>query len=320
MNTEQLGRNYDVAIVGGGAAGLSAALTLARGRREVLVLDAGTPRNAPATAAHGLLGLEGINPMQLLERGRREAASYGAHIVEASVTGAAKIDDGEFVIRLDDGSSVQTGQLVLATGVRDELPDVPGLAQRWGRDAVHCPYCHGWEIRDQRIGVVATGPMSIMKALLFRQWSEYMWFLPNGIDFAADQLEQLTEKGIIVVPGDVSRVEVTDDHLTGVMLDKTTTLALDALAVPTTTSPRLAGLHDLGLETSENAAGVSVVADATGHTSVPGVWAAGNLVNPGMQVSEAAANGARVAMMLNTELIFGPIDQAMMAGSSKQSA
>lgn len=320
MNTEQVGPHYDVAIIGGGAAGLSAALTLARARREVIVIDAGTPRNAPAAAAHGLIGLEGVNPMQFLERGRREAASYGAQIVQASVTGAAKTEDDGFVVRLDDGATVEAGQLVLPTGVRDELPDIPGLAQRWGRDAVHCPYCHGWEIRDQRIGVLATGPMSTMKALLFRQWSEHMWFLSNGIDFPAEELEKLAAAGIIVVPGEVSSVEVTDDRLTGVVLDEATTLTLDALGVPTTTSPRLAGLHDLGLETSENSAGVFVVADATGHTSVPGVWATGNLVNPGMQVSEAAAHGGRLAMTLNTELIFGPIDPASMADNSKEAA
>lgn len=150
-----------------GAAGLSAALTLARARRSVIVVDGGEPRNAPAQAAHGLLGLEGINPLQLLVKGSAEASSCGARVVQAGVVEAqpeTTAGGGGFVVRLDDGSGVRASQLLIATGVVDELPDVSGVAQRWGRDVVHCPYCHGWEIRDQRIGLLATGPMSALQA------------------------------------------------------------------------------------------------------------------------------------------------------------
>lgn len=303
-----------MAIIGGGSAGLSAALTLARARRSVIVVDGGEPRNAPAQAAHGLLGLEGINPLQLLVKGRDEASFYGARIVHAGVVEAmpeTAADDGGFVVRLDDGSEVRASQLLIATGVVDELPDVPGLAQRWGRDVVHCPYCHGWEIRDERIGLLATGPMSALQALLFRQWSAQMWFFPNGIDFPADQLAKLVAMGITVVPGSVSGLDVAADRLTAVCLDDGRRVGLEALAVPALTRARLDGLQGLALETVTNAAGVAVVADGTGHTSIPGVWAAGNVVNPGMQVSESAANGARVAMTINTELVFARADRAV---------
>jgi len=303
-----------VAIIGGGSAGLSAALTLARARRSVIVVDGGEPRNAPAQAAHGLLGLEGINPLQLLVKGRDEASFYGARIVHAGVVEAmpeTAADDGGFVVRLDDGYEVRASQLLIATGVVDELPDVPGLAQRWGRDVVHCPYCHGWEIRDERIGLLATGPMSALQALLFRQWSAQMWFFPNGIDFPADQLAKLVAMGITVVPGSVSGLDVAADRLTAVCLDDGRRVGLEALAVPALTRARLDGLQGLALETVTNAAGVAVVADGTGHTSIPGVWAAGNVVNPGMQVSESAANGARVAMTINTELVFARADRAV---------
>jgi len=305
---------WDVAIIGGGSAGLSAALTLARARRSVIVVDGGEPRNAPAQAAHGLLGLEGINPLQLLVKGRDEASFYGARIVHAGVVEAmpeTAADDGGFVVRLDDGHEVRASQLLIATGVVDELPDVPGLAQRWGRDVVHCPYCHGWEIRDERIGLLATGPMSALQALLFRQWSAQMWFFPNGIDFPADQLAKLVAMGITVVPGSVSGLDVAADRLTAVCLDDGRRVGLEALAVPALTRARLDGLQGLALETVTNAAGVAVVADGTGHTSIPGVWAAGNVVNPGMQVSESAANGARVAMTINTELVFARADRAV---------
>ena len=307
---------YEVVIIGGGAAGLSAALTLARARRSVVVLDAGAPRNAPAAAAHGLIGLEGINPLELLERARGEARSYGADILETVVTSASKSPDGTFVVGLNDGTEVRTDQLVVATGVIDELPDIPGLAQRWGHDVVHCPYCHGWEIRDQRIGILATGPTSVMKALLFRQWSPHLWFLPNGMQLSAEQQATLAAKDITVVNGQVTAV-VADKQLTSVRIDDGDTLELDALAISPPTMARLAGLEGLGVETVEHDAGVSVVTDAAGHTSIPGVWATGNVANPNLQVSEAAAHGARVAMTLNTELMIGAEAMRMMSGSMK---
>lgn len=302
----------EVVIVGGGSAGLSAALTLARARRSVIVLDAGQPRNASAAAAHGLLGLEGINPLDLLARGRVEAAECGARIVQATVTAARGLPEAGFVLNLDDGSSVSAEQVLIATGVRDELPDIPGLAARWGRDVVHCPYCHGWEIRDQRIGLLATGPMSAMQAMLFGQWTEHMSFFPDGLDFPAEQYAQLAALGIAVVPGEVEGVVVEDDRLTAVRLAGGVEHLLDALAVPALTRARLDGLEGLGVEVQTSPMGVAVAADETGHTSIPGVWAAGNVVNAGMQVSESAANGARVAMTINTELV---LDKARSAAA-----
>lgn len=207
MSTEQVDRFWDVVIVGGGAAGLSAALTLARARRDVMLVDAGAPRNAPAAAAHGLIGLDGINPLELLERGRSEAASYGAHIVDTNVTSASASGDGGFSVRLDDGSTIQTGQLILATG-----------------------------------------PMSVMKALLFRQLSERISFLSNGIQFPDDQLDQLTAAGISTIQGEVDSVVITDDRLTGVQLHDAGEVSLDALAVPTSTPARLDGLRDVSVE------------------------------------------------------------------------
>lgn len=311
MNAKYGDRTWDVAIVGGASAGLSAALTLARARRSVIVIDGGHPRNAPATAAHGLIGLEGINPLELLETARNEARSYGAEIAQAAVADVSGSHDSGFELQLKDGSVVRARQLLIATGVRDELPTVLGLAERWGRDVVHCPYCHGWEIRDTRIGLLATGPMSAMQTMLFHQWSEQMSFFPNGHEFPAEQLDKLSALGIEIVPGTVSAVEVVDDRLESVLLRDGTRVELDALAVPAITSARLDGLQGLGVELAENAAGIAVVADAAGHTSVPGVWSAGNVVNPGMQVSEAAANGARVAMTINTELVFARADAAV---------
>ena len=298
-------QGVEVAIVGGGSAGLSAALTLARARRSVVVIDAGQPRNAPAAAVHGLLGLEGVNPMELLVKGRSDAAQYGARIVQATVTAARGEPDGGFTLDLGDGSRVRADQVLIATGVRDELPEVPGLAQRWGRDVVHCPYCHGWEIRGKRIGLLAAGPMSVMQAMLFSQWTEHISFFPNGSDFSAEHYESLAALGIIVVPGQIESLVVEDDRLTAVRMVDGVEHPLDALAVPAVSRARIDGLEGLGVQCQSSPMGVTVVADPTGHTSASGVWAAGNVVNAWMQVSESAANGARVAMTLNNELVLG---------------
>ena len=176
MNTDQMMDEYDVVVLGGGAAGLNGALMLARSRRTVLVIDAGSPRNAPAEGVHGLLGHDGIPPAELVERGRAEVRSYGGQVVTGEVVTAARDADG-FRLTLADGGSVRARRLLVATGLVDELPDVPGLQERWGRDVVHCPYCHGWEVRDRAIAVLATGPSSVHQALLFSQLSSDVVFL-----------------------------------------------------------------------------------------------------------------------------------------------
>lgn len=302
-------KKRDVVIAGGGAAGLSAALTLARARRRVTVVDAGEPRNATASAAHGLLGLEGVNPLELLRRGRGEVKSYGGEVISARVVDVKTEPDG-FRITLDNDETIRGRALVIASGVIDELPEIPGLRERWGRDVVHCPYCHGWEIRGRRIGVLATGVSSALQALLFHQWSDRVQFFPQGLEFSATDLGKLAATGIPVVSGEVAGVEVEADRLSGVRMRDSAIVGLDALAVPARTVARLDGLAGLGIETAENPMGTSIVTDVAGRTSVPGVWVAGNAANAAMQISEAAAGGARVAMIINTDLVFRDADAA----------
>lgn len=300
----------EVLIIGGGAAGLSAALTLARARRRVTVIDSGEPRNASAEGVHGLLGLENVSPLELLARGRTEVESYGGEILTGRVVVSSTVPDG-FRVTLDDGRALDAGVLLIATGVTDEFPAIPGLRERWGRDVVHCPYCHGWEIRDRRIGLLATGPMSALQSLLFQQWSPHVTFFPQDLQFSDDDLRKLTAAGIPIVPGEVVRVEVDEDHLAGVRLRDGSLVELDALALPARATARTEGLEGLRLELEESFVGPTIVADASGRTTVPGVWTAGNAVNAAMQVSEAAANGARVAMTINTDLVFQDAGQRM---------
>ena len=180
MPTDDLSSSYDVVVVGGGAAGLNGALMLARSRRSVVVIDAGQPRNAPADGVHGLLARDGMPPAELLERGRAEVRSYGGAVVAGTVTTIDRLPTG-FTVGLADGRTVSARRLLVTTGVVDELPEIPGLRERWGRDVIHCPYCHGWEVRDRAIGVLASSPMVAHQALLFRQLSDRRdGLLPHG--------------------------------------------------------------------------------------------------------------------------------------------
>jgi thioredoxin reductase len=170
-----------VVVVGGGAAGLSAALVLGRARRRVAVVDAGAPRNAPAAHMQGFLSRDGMPPAELLAAGRAEVTRYGVELIEDRVVG---IDPG-FFVRLAGGATLRARRLLVTTGVVDELPQIAGLRERWGRDLLHCPYCHGWEVRDQPLGVLGTQPGSVQHAQLVRQWSDDVVFFVHTYDLSS---------------------------------------------------------------------------------------------------------------------------------------
>lgn len=296
---------YDVVVVGGGAAGLNGALMLARSRRSVLVVDAGQPRNAPADGVHGMLGHDGVPPAELLARGREEVRRYGAEIVDATVeTVTGK--EGAFTVTLDDGRTVEARRLLVATGLVDELPDIEGMRGRWGRDVVHCPYCHGWEVRDQPIGVVATGSMAVHQALLFRQLSDdVVLFLNDQPALPDDEADQLEARGMTVVTGAVAGLQIEDDRITAVRLADGTTVPRNVVAVGARTAARVPFLEPLGLSPVEHASGMGahVGADEVGRTEVPGVWVAGNATDLAAQVGAAAAAGALAGGQINADLV-----------------
>jgi thioredoxin reductase/SAM-dependent methyltransferase len=310
---------YDVVVVGGGAAGLSGALTLGRARRKVLVVDAGRPRNAPAEGVHTYLGREGLSPLELLAAGREEVTGYGGEIVTGTVTTAERLDDGGFRVVLADGTTVEADRLLVTTGLTDELPDVPGLAERWGKDVLHCPYCHGWEVRDQAIAILGTGPLSVHQALLWRQWSSDVTFFPHTApDLDHDQRHQLAARGVTVVEGKVAGLEVTDGRLSGVRLADGRVVACQALATAGRLTAQAGPLAALGLETEEmemsgHVIGTRVPADPTGATSVPGVWVAGNVTTLNEQVIGAAAAGVRAAAAINADLVAEETRRAVAA-------
>ncbi|MCY0919456.1 NAD(P)/FAD-dependent oxidoreductase [Streptomyces sp. H27-G5] len=314
----------DVVVVGGGAAGLAGALTLARARRSVLVLDSGSPRNAPAAHLHGYLGHDGTSPADLLARGRAEVLGYGARIrsgAAGTVVAADRVPGGGFLLRCGDGSAVRAGRLLVATGLLDELPAVPGLRERWGRDVLHCPYCHGWEVRDQPLAVLATGPLAAHQAGLWRQWSDRVTLLTHTWTPGPDERELLAARGVEVVEGEGMGLDVgTDDRLAAVVLADGRSVACRALVVAPRFTARSGVLTGLGLPTATierdgRVIGTCVDSDPqTGATALPGVWAAGNVTAPMEQVAGAAAQGVRAAVAINTDLIEEETRRALRAG------
>ncbi|WP_405497307.1 NAD(P)/FAD-dependent oxidoreductase [Nocardia sp. NBC_00511] len=303
--TDELNSTYDVIVVGGGAAGLNGALMLARARRSVAVIDAGEPRNAPADGVHGLFAREGTPPAELVARGREEVRGYGGHVIDARVSELARTADG-FTVTLADGRTARARRLLVTTGVVDELPDIPGLREHWGHDLVHCPYCHGYEVRDRPIGVLGLGPMGIHIAQLFRQWSpDITYFAHTANPPNEEQAEQMAARGIRIVTGEIEAIESAEGHITGVRLTDGTVVPREILAAPTRMVARADLLPALGLNPVEHPSGAGeyIAADPFGRTDIPGVWVAGNLTDVSAQVGAAAAGGAMAGAHINADLV-----------------
>ncbi|MGI5424291.1 NAD(P)/FAD-dependent oxidoreductase [Streptomyces sp. CA-179760] len=315
--TETYTEKYAVVVVGGGAAGLSAALVLGRARQRTLVVDAGEPRNAPAAHMQGFLTRDGMPPAEFLAIGREEIARYGVELVRDRVVEVERGEDAavergeDFTVVLAGGRTVRARRLVVATGLKDELPAVPGLAERFGRDVLHCPFCHGWEVRDQPFGVLGTAAKSVHQALMVSQWSKDVRFFLHTVaeeELSDEDLRRLAAAGVDVVPGEVAGLVVEDDRLTGVRLADGTTHARSVLFVAPHAVPRTGLLEQLGAELQETPFGAYPVIDPTGLTTVPGVWAAGNAIGFAEQVVHAASGGYRAASAIVGDLLMTDLD------------
>ena len=310
----------DVIVIGAGAAGLAGATTLARARRSVLAIDAGEPRNAPAAGVHGFLSRDGVPPGELLAAGRAELASYGGRVL-AGVASSARALDGGFEVGLGDGSSYTARRLLVTTGAVDELPDVPGLVEHWGGAVVHCPYCHGWEVRDRPIAVLATSPAAIAHAgLLWSQWTDDLTvLLHEQPEPEPETAAKLAAAGVRVVPGRIERVRSVDGKLAGVEVAGAR-IDCEAVVVPTFVRARSAVLESLGVEVLDLEMGSQAVAThvgadpVSGLTSVPGVYVAGNVANPMGQVITAAASGVMAGAVINMDLVEADV-AGVRAGS-----
>jgi thioredoxin reductase len=299
----------DVAVVGAGAAGLSACTALGRFGLSVVAVDDAHPRNAPAAGVHNVLTRDGTPPAELYRLGRSEAAGYGVRFVDGTVTEIRGSIDA-FTLDLGD-QTIAARRVLVATGARDELPDVPGVAERWGRDVVHCPFCSGYEVRGRRIGVLATDPMAAHHAMMFRLLSPFVTVLGHTAPPGIERTTRLAERGIGVVAGVVERLVVDDDRLTAVRLTDGSHVELDALVVSTVVHARAdllaaLGLHPTDLALDGHRFGTRIEADANGVTAVPGVLVAGNTANPMAHVQPSAASGLAAAMAIIGDLVAAP--------------
>ena len=304
MNTT----TFDIAVIGGGAAGLSAALVLSRARRQVMVIDAGSPRNAPAAKMHGFLSQDGLPPRELLAVGREEVQAYGGLLYDGTVSAILNRGAAGFSVHLTDGHDVSARRLLVATGLRDELPDIPGLRERWARDVLHCPYCHGYEVRDRTLGVLGGSPAAVRYAQIVRQWSEDVVYVTPPQTLLPSERVQLAARGIAITEGNPQRILLRGDRLTGVELDGGHAVACDALFVPPRFVPHNDLLVALGCEL--DAVGWPKT-DDTGLTSVSGVWVAGNISNARAQVITAAGEGSTAAIAINADLVEEDVRNAI---------
>lgn len=295
----------DVLVIGGGAAGLSGALTLARSRRSLLVLDAGEPRNAPADGVHAFLTRDGLPPAELARLGRAEVSSYGGRFRGGSAVSARREGD-LFAVDTADGDTLHARRLLVATGLVDELPDLPGVRELWGHDVLHCPYCHGWEVRDRAVAVLGTGPNALHQVKLFSQLTDDLVYLRHRAPaLTAEEAEQLAALDVAVIDEEVTGLEIADGRLVGARLVDGRVVARRALVVGPRFVARSGVLEDLGVEVLDHPVGGRHVAtlDATGLTAVPGVWVAGNVSNLSAQVVAAAAEGTLAGARINADLV-----------------
>jgi thioredoxin reductase len=290
---------------------------LSRARRRVAVLDSGEPRNAPAAHMQGFLSRDGMPPRDLVAAGRAEVQQYGGRLVEGVVTDVRRRHDARrFAVRLASGATMTARRVLFATGLRDEIPDIPGFRDRWGRDLLHCPYCHGYEVRDQPLGVLGRGPETVQHALIIRQWSSDVVLFAHGGDLTASDRERLGACGIDVVDTPVAGLVVDDDALTGVELQDGRVIARAAVFVRPRFVPNNDLLADLGCENNDD--GWPVI-DQTGATSVPGVWVAGNAANPRAQVITAAGEGSAAAIAINNDLVDEDVHEAVLSSRTTDS-
>ena len=299
-------RHADVAIIGGSAAGLAAALQLSRQRRSVIVVDSGEPRNAPAATMHSYLGHEGRSPADFLRIARAEVRSYGAEVLTGRAVDVAREAEG-FRVELTGGPVIRARRVIAATGLTDELPEIPGLAAHWGTSVIHCPFCHGYESRDRRIVALVTSPAGLHALPLLRQLTQQFTVVVHGVVPAEDpQLAALRSAGVRVILASVERV-LEDDagRLRALQLADGTEVPAETVLVSTRMHARVAPFPGLGLTAGEHPSGVAnyVETDSfTGATAVPGLYAAGTLAEPTLQVLPTAAAGARIGAMVSFDL------------------
>lgn len=293
---------YDAIIIGGSFAGLSAAMYVARARRTVLIIDARSPRNRFAAHSHGFFAQDGSEPGAMLAAARAQVAAYPTvSFVDGEAVSAAKEADG-FSVTLASGEVVQGSRLVLAFGISDELPAIPGIAERWGKSVIHCPYCHGYEFSGQRLGVLKLSEMSLHQAMLIAEWGPTTLYLNGDPEPDAETLAQLRERGVRIEPAPVR--ELHGEGAIAIELGDGRTSELDALYIGTRTRLNSDIAQQLGCGIDEGVWGSIIRTDEWKATTVPGVFAAGDITRSAHNVTWASADGVTAGVALHRSLVF----------------
>lgn len=297
---------YDAIVIGGSYAGLSAAMHIARARRSVCLIDAGSPRNRFADASHGFFGQDGAAPLAMIAAARAEVDRYPGVRMIADTAIDARAVNGGFEVSLADGGTVAAAKLVLGFGISDVLPNVPGLVERWGRTVLHCPYCHGYE-QGGRLGVLWTTPMSVHQAALIADWGATTLYL-NGSDMPdAPARAMLDRRDVSIEPAPVRLLQGENGTLSSLLLADGRAVAIDALFLAPRSRLNSSIAERLGCALDDGPFGAIVRTDAAKLTSVPGVYAAGDIARAPHNASWAAADGVTAGISLHQSLVFEPL-------------
>ncbi|WP_175869867.1 NAD(P)/FAD-dependent oxidoreductase [Burkholderia sp. BCC0397] len=298
--------HHEVIVIGGSFAGLSAAMQLARARRRVLVIDAGRPRNRFAEHAHGFFGQDGKPPAQIVAEASAQLAVYPTvQRIEGEAHTAERDADGHFHVTLADGSRASADRLILATGIRDELPALPGLAERWGISVLHCPYCHGYEVSGQRLGVLATHPLSVHQAILIPDWGPTTWFTQGVVDANEEEAALLAARGVRIERSPVVEIVGDAPRIDALRLADGQVVPIDALFIGARTGMASDLAQQLGCAFDEGPLGPVVRVDALKQASIAGVFAAGDASTPMSNATLASASGVMAGVAAHRSLIWG---------------
>lgn len=296
--------SYDAIVVGGSFAGLSSALVLARSRRKVAVIDAGQPRNRYAEHSHGFFSRDGASPFELLAVSREQVAAYPTVTFIEDLAVCAEKEGERFVVKLASGADLRAARMILAFGLADELPEIPGLAERWGTSVIQCPYCHGYEFSDQQLGVLYSSEMSVHQAMLVAEWGPTTLLLNGNADPGASELRALAERNITVERARVQEFIGAGRDLSGAALADGRTVALNALYVVPTTHLNSDIAQQLGCEVIQSPAGPMVRSDEMRQTTIAGVFAAGDIVRGAPNVTWAVSDGVMAGTAAHRSLVF----------------
>lgn len=298
--------SYDVIVIGGSFAGQSAAMQLARARRRVLVVDGGKPRNRFAETSHGFLCQDGKAPATIIDEASRQLAAYPTVTQMQGEAVQARRVKNQFSISLADGRQTLAARVVLAIGVRDELPDIAGIEKRWGKSVLHCPYCHGYEVADRPLGVLARGQTSVHQAQMIPDWGPTSYFTQGRFEPDAEQATQLTARGVTIVRSAIVELRGNAPDLEAVLLKDGTIVPLGALFVAPKTHIASPLAEQLGCALDDGPTGPIIRVDALQQTTVAGVFAAGDAAMPMANATLASAAGVMAGVAAHRSL-FMPI-------------